>query len=121
MLAKHGGAVDLTKYDLETPEKLRESLRIVLSDTSYSKNAKRLAEMLRKQPISPKELFLRHAEYAARFGRLPNLDPYGRQLSFIQYYLIDIALVVISIITTVLYVITKLVSKCFTVVKVKKD
>ncbi|CAJ0603982.1 unnamed protein product [Cylicocyclus nassatus] len=102
MLAKHGGAIDLTKYDLETPEKLRESLRIILSDTSYSKNAKRLAEMLRKQPISPKELFLRHTEFAAKFGRLPNLDPYGRQLSFIQYYLIDIAKVV-CVVSVVFY------------------
>ncbi|PIO74193.1 hypothetical protein TELCIR_03804, partial [Teladorsagia circumcincta] len=30
------------------------------------------------------------------FGRLPNLDPYGRHLSLIEYYLIDIVLVAAS-------------------------
>ncbi|PIO75434.1 UDP-glucoronosyl and UDP-glucosyl transferase, partial [Teladorsagia circumcincta] len=43
-----------------------------------------------------------------RFGRLPNLDPYGRHLSFIEYYLIDIFLVVLSVIIFVAFVIYKM-------------
>ncbi|KHJ79230.1 hypothetical protein OESDEN_21129, partial [Oesophagostomum dentatum] len=74
MLARHGGAIVLTKYDLGSPKKLIESLHTLLSDASYTQNAKRLAEMLLSQPISAKELLVRHCEYAARFGRLPNLD-----------------------------------------------
>ncbi|PIO60442.1 hypothetical protein TELCIR_18060, partial [Teladorsagia circumcincta] len=42
------------------------------------------------------------------FGRLPNLDPYGRHLSFIEYYLIDIFLVVLSVIIFVAFVIYKM-------------
>ncbi|CAJ0604434.1 unnamed protein product [Cylicocyclus nassatus] len=93
MLAKHGGSIVLTKYDLENPEKLEKSLRTLLSDPSYAQNAKRLSSMLINQPISAKQLLVRHSEFAAEFGRVPNLDPYSRQLSFIQYYLIDIILV----------------------------
>ncbi|KIH61779.1 hypothetical protein ANCDUO_07940 [Ancylostoma duodenale] len=52
--------------------------------------------MLLNQPFSAKHLLIRHCEFAAKFGRLPNLDPYGRQLSFIQYYLLDVILAVVS-------------------------
>lgn len=56
-----------------------------------------LALQLKNQPLKPKELFSKHAEFAAksvisyktqylkllcyRFGRLPSLDPYARQIS----------------------------------------
>ncbi|KIH64394.1 hypothetical protein ANCDUO_05292 [Ancylostoma duodenale] len=57
---------------------------------NYARKAARLSQMLRSQPISPQELLLRHAEFAARFGKLPNLDPHGRHLSVVQYYLLDV-------------------------------
>ncbi|CAJ0603983.1 unnamed protein product [Cylicocyclus nassatus] len=122
MLTKHGGAIYLTKYDLDTPEKLQESLKVILSKPSYALKAKRLSEMLRNQPVSPKQLFLRHCEFAAKFGRLPNLDPYGRQLSFMEYYLIDVALLLIIIFAIAIYIMTKVLLTCFSISKkVKKD
>ncbi|KAK6019619.1 glycosyltransferase family 28 protein [Ostertagia ostertagi] len=81
MLSKHGGGIVLNKVALEHPQLLRESLRRIFNDASFSRNAKRLSQMLINQPISAKELLIRHSEFAAKFGRLPNLDPYGRQLS----------------------------------------
>ncbi|VDN19315.1 unnamed protein product [Cylicostephanus goldi] len=122
MLTKHRGAICLTKYDLDTPEKLQETLRAILSNPSYARNAQRLSEMLRNQPISPKRLFLRHSEFAAKFGRLPSLNPYGWQLSIIQYYLIDVALLLITIFAIANYVIIKVLLKCLSIAKkVKKE
>ncbi|WKY07852.1 hypothetical protein Q1695_007384 [Nippostrongylus brasiliensis] len=66
MLAKHGGGIVLTKYDLETPQKLRESLKSIFEDASYTHNAKRLSEMLLGQPVSAKDLVIRHCEFAAK-------------------------------------------------------
>ncbi|VDO88994.1 unnamed protein product [Heligmosomoides polygyrus] len=58
----------------------------------------------------------------ARFGRLPNLDPYGRHLSYIEYFLIDIVLVAVLIVAVVGFVAVKVFRKCFSVtVKSKKD
>ncbi|KAK5982287.1 hypothetical protein GCK32_022336, partial [Trichostrongylus colubriformis] len=65
MLAKHGGGIVLTKYALEHPQKLRESLQRIFDDASFSHNAKRLSEMLLNQPISAKQLVIRHSEFAA--------------------------------------------------------
>ncbi|PIO72240.1 hypothetical protein TELCIR_05848, partial [Teladorsagia circumcincta] len=72
---------------------------------SFSQNAKRLSEMLINQPISAKQLLIRHSEFAAKFGRLPNLDPYGRHLSMIEYYLIDIVLVAVCAVLVIGFVV----------------
>ncbi|XGW26414.1 hypothetical protein V3C99_007213, partial [Haemonchus contortus] len=94
MLGKHGGCIVLTKLALENSQILIDALKKIFTDASFSHNAKRLSEMLLNQPISAKQLLIRHAEFTARYGRLPNLDPYGRHLSFIEYFLIDVFLVV---------------------------
>ncbi|EYC33728.1 hypothetical protein Y032_0002g952 [Ancylostoma ceylanicum] len=122
MLAKHGGGIVLTKDDLENPQKLRETLLTMFNDVSYSQNAKRLSEMLLNQPISAKQLLIRHCEFAAKFGRLPSLDPYGRQLSFMQYFLLDVILAIIIVIVMVIYVSFRLFRRCSSIaVKSKKD
>ncbi|KAK6016756.1 hypothetical protein OSTOST_17756 [Ostertagia ostertagi] len=119
MLAKHGGGIVLSKSALEHPEEVRSSLESILHDESiaigssvhfkrFTKNAKRLSEMLLNQPVSAKQLLIKHSEFAARFGRLPNLDPYGRHLSFIEYYLIDIFLAVLGVIIVVALVVYKI-------------
>ncbi|PIO62702.1 hypothetical protein TELCIR_15727, partial [Teladorsagia circumcincta] len=119
MLAKHGGGIVLNKVNLEHPQVLRESLRKIFDDASFSQNAKRLSEMLINQPISAKQLLIRHSEFAAKFGRLPNLDPYGRHLSMIEYYLIDIVLVAVSAFLVIGFVAVVIVRRCFTI-KTKK-
>ncbi|KAK6055625.1 glycosyltransferase family 28 protein [Cooperia oncophora] len=64
MLVRHGGGIVLNKNDLENAGKVTASLKSILSDASYAQNAKRLAAMLLNQPISAKQLFIRHSEFA---------------------------------------------------------
>uniref|UniRef100_A0A0K0DI60 glucuronosyltransferase n=1 Tax=Angiostrongylus cantonensis TaxID=6313 RepID=A0A0K0DI60_ANGCA len=69
MLARHGGAIVLEKHELANSTKIAEAINTVLKDKSiysYSMNARKLAEMLVNQPISAKQLMIRHAEFAAR-------------------------------------------------------
>uniref|UniRef100_A0A7I4YPX6 UDP-glucuronosyltransferase n=1 Tax=Haemonchus contortus TaxID=6289 RepID=A0A7I4YPX6_HAECO len=115
MLAKHGGGIVLTKFALENPQIIKDALKKIFNDKTFSQNAKRLSEMLRNQPINTEELLIRYSEFAAKFGRLPNLDPYGRHLSFIEYFLIDIFLVVGSIVVLVAFIAFKIIRRCFTV------
>ncbi|CCD69120.1 glucuronosyltransferase [Caenorhabditis elegans] len=95
MLARHNGSIEISKYDLGNGEKIEKTLRTILFDDSYRLSAEKLAHQLANQPVKPKELLLRHAEFAAQFGRLPSLDPYSRQLSFVEYFLIDVAAILI--------------------------
>ncbi|EFO93435.1 hypothetical protein CRE_09939 [Caenorhabditis remanei] len=110
MLARHNGSIEISKYELADSEKIEEVFRIILFDTSYRLASETLALQLANQPVKPKELLVRHAEFAAQFGRLPSLDPYSRQISFIEYFLIDLAFVgLISLLLSslVLFLITK--------------
>ncbi|KAK6055891.1 hypothetical protein COOONC_06603 [Cooperia oncophora] len=66
MYAKHGAAIVLSKSDLRYPEVLRDSLKRILYDESFTKNAKRLSEMLQNQPVNAKQLLIKHSEFAAR-------------------------------------------------------
>lgn len=104
MLKRHGGAAVLTKEDLANPDLVRDTISRVISDKEFKKSAERLAEMLNNQPTNPKETFVKHVEFAARFGRLPSLDNYGRQQSYIVYYFLDIIAICSLIVGLISYV-----------------
>uniref|UniRef100_A0A8L8K983 glucuronosyltransferase n=1 Tax=Heligmosomoides polygyrus TaxID=6339 RepID=A0A8L8K983_HELPZ len=107
MLTRHGGALYLDKSSISNAVQYNRSICF-----SYALNAQRLALQLRHQPVSPRELLLKHAEFAARFGQLPNLDPYGRHLSLFQYYLIDIALIILVAVLVFMAATGLLIKKC---------
>ncbi|CAD6186499.1 unnamed protein product [Caenorhabditis auriculariae] len=89
MLKKHGGSILINKFDMDNSEIVEKAIRSVLYEEKYSQSAKKLSEVLESAPLKPKELVLRYTEFAAKFGKLPNLDPYGRKISFVQYYYLD--------------------------------
>ncbi|CCD69121.1 glucuronosyltransferase [Caenorhabditis elegans] len=120
MLVRHNGSIELSKYDLGKSEKIIEAFQAILFDSSYAKNAQKLAEQLENQPIKPKEMMVKHAEYAARFGRLPSLDPYSRKMSFVEYFLLDVAAICVFILTFVVFVVTKLVQSLFDIFLIKR-
>ncbi|EFP13238.1 hypothetical protein CRE_30571 [Caenorhabditis remanei] len=90
MMKRHGVAAVLKKFDLANPVKIQEVIKEVMKDSSYRDNAKRLAEILHNQPTDPKEKLVKYVEFAARFGKLPSLDNYGRHQSFVEYFFLDI-------------------------------
>ncbi|KAK0398015.1 hypothetical protein QR680_002386 [Steinernema hermaphroditum] len=91
-------------------------LRNVLENEEYAKKAKRLAEMMSNRPISHRENLVKHIEFVARFGRLPNMKPASVELSFIQYFLLDIIAVaaVVTLLTLIVcfIVIRKVIRLC---------
>ncbi|CAO4380262.1 unnamed protein product [Caenorhabditis nigoni] len=116
MLARHNGSVEISKHSLGDSKIVEEAFRKVIYDESYTVAAKRLAEHLQNQPVKPKDLFLKHAEFAARFGKLPSLDPYSRQMGFLEYFLLDILFIAICFITLLclsLYFLAKFVCRLF--------
>ncbi|CAP38483.1 Protein CBR-UGT-21 [Caenorhabditis briggsae] len=104
MLKRHGGATVLHKNDLANPKLVRATLEEVIKNPKYRQNAERLAEMLTNQPTSPKETLVKYVEFAARFGKLPSLDNYGRHQSYIEYFFLDIIAIATVISLTSLYI-----------------
>lgn len=122
-LSRHNGSITLSKYDLSSFEKLRFAINTILNDERcvcekynliffsqfrYKINAEILSQQLQDQPVSPHALLVKHAEFGAKYGELPNLDPCSRQMSFISFYMLDIIVFVgfILITTTIGIVLT---------------
>ncbi|CCD67627.2 UDP-glucuronosyltransferase [Caenorhabditis elegans] len=108
MLKRHGGAAVLQKTDLSNFDLVRDTLNDVLTKPSYKLNAKKLAEMLNNQPTNAKEVLVKHVEFAARFGKLPMLDNYGRHQNIVEYYFIDILTIILSVLISVFYIFVRL-------------
>ncbi|CAD6186831.1 unnamed protein product [Caenorhabditis auriculariae] len=66
MLARHGGAKILNKQDLAHGDVIRAAVKEILETPSYKKNAEKLAQVLRDQPLSPKESVLKHCNFAVK-------------------------------------------------------
>ncbi|CAI2354965.1 unnamed protein product [Caenorhabditis sp. 36 PRJEB53466] len=75
MLARHGGAFQLAKTNLNRPNEILKAIEIVLGDESYQKNAQKLASILDEQPFKPKDVVLRHCDFAVKFGALEKVKP----------------------------------------------
>uniref|UniRef100_A0A1I7T4K6 glucuronosyltransferase n=1 Tax=Caenorhabditis tropicalis TaxID=1561998 RepID=A0A1I7T4K6_9PELO len=105
MLSRHGGAVAYDKYELGDSKKLTETVTEVISNKKYNENALLLAEILQNQPIQPRDNLLKHAEFAAKFGRVHALEPYNVHYNFIQYYMLDAYAIIIFSFILLLYLI----------------
>uniref|UniRef100_A0A914XNF4 UDP-glucuronosyltransferase n=1 Tax=Plectus sambesii TaxID=2011161 RepID=A0A914XNF4_9BILA len=103
---KRGVSVLVLKQNLNA-ETLTTALREILNNKMYGVNAKRLAEMIEKKPVKPKEMIVKWTEFVAEFQDLSNLDIAGRDLSFIKYFCIDIFAPAIVLLIAVVAVVMK--------------
>ncbi|CCD70335.1 glucuronosyltransferase [Caenorhabditis elegans] len=123
MLSRHNGSIEISKFNLESYNTLRSALHSILFDESYAENAEKLAKKLEFQPAKPKELFVRHAEFAARFGEQPALDCNLRTMGFATYHLLDVVVCltsfVVLVILSLVVIIRKIVQSL--AIKMKRD
>jgi len=76
-------------------------------------NAKRLAQLMHSKPFTPQQRVVEYVEFAAEFGPISNIDPYGRKLNFIQYFMLDIFVPLICLLILLAYFIYRLCSMVF--------
>uniref|UniRef100_A0A1I7SZL5 UDP-glucuronosyltransferase n=1 Tax=Caenorhabditis tropicalis TaxID=1561998 RepID=A0A1I7SZL5_9PELO len=113
MLTRHGGALQLDKTLLDQPEEIRKAIQTVLNDKNYKKNAERLAKILEDQPNKPKDVVLKHCDFAVQFGPLETLNSEGRHLNTFQYYSFDIALTALLVILFLLFIVHLVIKLVF--------
>ncbi|KAF8382679.1 hypothetical protein PRIPAC_71821, partial [Pristionchus pacificus] len=87
---RNGVGIMLNKDDLGSMGPLEKAIERVLKDKSYKNNAVTLAHMIADRPFSMKDVFVKNMEFMVKYGPHHRLQHYGSQLSFIQYYLIDV-------------------------------
>ncbi|KAK7869408.1 hypothetical protein R5R35_000704 [Gryllus longicercus] len=94
----------LAGYAIQIPYKefsgttLRNALNEMFSNTRYSENAKHLSRLFRDQPETPLERAIWWIEYTSRHKGAPHLQSAAKDLSWYQYHLLDVYLVILGIV-----------------------
>ncbi|VDK54853.1 unnamed protein product [Gongylonema pulchrum] len=121
---KRNIAVHVDKNDLSS-DTLKRALEKVLYDTTYRKSSESLLEMIRQKPFSSRDRLLRHVDFASKFGPIDSFDLAANNLSFAQYYLLDIIiplfLLVALFVSLSLRLLINVVRKVLAPSKVKSD
>ena len=95
-----------------TEESLEEAMLKVLDNPSYQSSVDRLSELILDQPQHPLDRAVWWLEYLLRHPHNNNMKPHTHNLSWVQYFLIDVIAVILSSILLVLFVVVKLVRCC---------
>ena len=64
--------------------------------------------MIRQKPVSSRERLVSYVEFVLKFGPLDNFDIAGNDLSFIQFYLIDIIVPVLVLILVIVFIVIRI-------------
>ncbi|XP_055838430.1 UDP-glycosyltransferase UGT5-like [Episyrphus balteatus] len=119
---KAGYAISLSFPDI-TKEGLNHSLTELLENPFYRENMKRISEIFRDRPMNARDTAMYWIEYIIRHKGAPHIRSAGLDLSWYQFYLLDVmafgVLVVSSIIGVVYILIRSLVRR--KKIKVKKN
>uniref|UniRef100_A0A0M3I447 UDP-glucuronosyltransferase n=1 Tax=Ascaris lumbricoides TaxID=6252 RepID=A0A0M3I447_ASCLU len=75
---------------------------------ALDKNSRQLRDRLHKYPVKATTLFVKWSEYMAEFGNFPDLNLYGAEIGFIQYFLLDIFFVISIVVICLLFIIVKI-------------
>ncbi|GMT15958.1 hypothetical protein PFISCL1PPCAC_7255, partial [Pristionchus fissidentatus] len=111
MMEFNGFGKVYSKWEMHDDEKLAATIREVIDNDQYRKNAKRVSAMLAKKPFTSRELLIKHVEFAAEFGPSAALRPQSLDMSFIEYHNLDLLAVAIVFISVLVYFTVKL--SCF--------
>ncbi|EGT43686.1 hypothetical protein CAEBREN_32784 [Caenorhabditis brenneri] len=103
MLARHGGAIAFSKYDLQDGEKLTKAIKALVYDPKYKENAEALFDVLSHQPIDPKANLMKHLEFAMRFPNHRSQVPAINQSGIIAQYYLDVLLFLILLMVFCLF------------------
>ncbi|XP_069670394.1 UDP-glucosyltransferase 2-like [Periplaneta americana] len=91
-----GVAVQLD-YDSITTENVLKALKKVMHKPSYRTNAKRLSQLFRDRPQSALDTAIYWTEYVIRHRGAPHLRSAALDLTWYQYLLLDVILVIIGL------------------------
>ncbi|KAF6098026.1 UDP glycosyltransferase 8 [Phyllostomus discolor] len=85
----------LLEWKTVTEAELHEALVTVINDPSYRRRARQLSTLHRDQPGHPVQRAVYWIEYVLRHRGAPHLRAAVHQLSFWQYFLLDVAAVLL--------------------------
>ncbi|ODM89983.1 UDP-glucuronosyltransferase 2C1, partial [Orchesella cincta] len=103
--AERGGYAKMVEILDITEEKLESAILELLEDPLYAQKAKELSKLVKDLPQTPLEKAVYWAEYVLRHKGAPHLRSAARDLNFFQYYVLDVAAVLLVAFVVIAYLI----------------
>uniref|UniRef100_A0A0N5B9C5 glucuronosyltransferase n=1 Tax=Strongyloides papillosus TaxID=174720 RepID=A0A0N5B9C5_STREA len=105
LVEKHNIGLVINKQLLKSSDQLTSNINKIISEPQYKKNSFLVSQRLKKRPIGPKELLIKHVEFACEFGQLPVLDLASRDMSTIEYFNLDIIIPILLLLVLISYLV----------------
>ncbi|CAL8109446.1 unnamed protein product [Orchesella dallaii] len=105
----HGYALKLELLDI-TEEYLENAIHRMLNDTSFTKNAKLASQIFKDQAQTPLERAVYWMDYIIKYKGAPHLRSSARDLSYIEYHMLDVQLIFMAILGTIVLIAWKIIS-----------
>ncbi|XP_026817843.1 UDP-glucuronosyltransferase 2C1-like isoform X2 [Rhopalosiphum maidis] len=86
-----------------TKNTLLSAINEIINNETYSKNAKIVSDRFKDRPMSPADSVVYWTEYIIRHKGAPHLRSHALNLTWYQYFLLDVVAVVLLIIVSVFY------------------
>ncbi|XP_025201748.1 UDP-glucuronosyltransferase 2B7-like [Melanaphis sacchari] len=90
-----------------TKEKLTNAISKLINDETYSKNAKIASIRFKDRPMTPQESVVYWTEYVIRHKGAPHLKSHALNLTWYQYLLLDVFVVVLIFVFLVTFLVYK--------------
>uniref|UniRef100_A0A7E4W5C8 UDP-glucuronosyltransferase n=1 Tax=Panagrellus redivivus TaxID=6233 RepID=A0A7E4W5C8_PANRE len=102
-----------------TKEKVVDALQAVLNNEKYKEKARLISRMIEARPLSTKETFIKHIEFAAEFGDTGTLSAEGANQNVFVFYSLDVIGFLVGVVLIVIFVLKSMVTGIFRIVKSK--
>ncbi|XP_027836920.2 UDP-glucosyltransferase 2-like isoform X1 [Aphis gossypii] len=97
-----------------TKDKLLDAILQIVNDEKYRQNAKIASERFKDRPMSPADLVVYWTEYVLRHNGAPHLKSHALNLTWYQYFLVDVIITLLFfafIILFIIYYLLKMIYK----------
>uniref|UniRef100_A0A0K0G2S2 glucuronosyltransferase n=1 Tax=Strongyloides venezuelensis TaxID=75913 RepID=A0A0K0G2S2_STRVS len=111
LVEKHNIGLVMNKELLKSSDQLTNNINKIISEPQYKENSFLVSQRLKKRPIGPKELLIKHVEFACEFGQLPVLDLASRNMGNIEYFNLDIIVPILLLLVVISYLVVIVVIK----------
>ncbi|KAJ9587120.1 hypothetical protein L9F63_028309, partial [Diploptera punctata] len=102
-------------------ESVLRAIKTLLEEPSYRKNAKRMSQIFKDRPHSAMDTAIYWTEYVIRHNGAPHLRSAALDLSWYQYLLLDVLVVIAVCLVTIFIILFVSIKTCISLLKTKSN
>uniref|UniRef100_A0A0K0ECK8 UDP-glucuronosyltransferase n=1 Tax=Strongyloides stercoralis TaxID=6248 RepID=A0A0K0ECK8_STRER len=101
----------LSKFDIKNPNIVENTINeVFLKNSNYYLKAQKIKTILENKPYNSTEIFIKHVNFACKFGMQPQMRMLGEDHTLIESYNLDILALLIFLIILIVYTTKKFIN-----------